>query len=212
MDEPDLKATFNISLGHKDTMVARSNMNEISSEPIADLDGYVMTTFNKSVAMSTYLVAFTVADFGFTPGEGDFTVWHAFSKAGQADLAADAGPTILDFMEGYFGIPYQLPKTDMAAIPDFAFGAMENWGLITYRETSLLWDEGVSSLVDRDRVIEVVAHELAHMWFGNLVTMEWWTDLWLNEGTVKRRIFFVAKKIKKRHRIREIKLLANGFI
>ena len=134
--------------------------------------------------MPTYLVAFMVADFGFTDGvdNENFTIWHMKSKAGQGDLAADAGPKILEYMEDFFELPYPLPKTDMVAIPDFEAGAMENWGLITYRETALLFDESTGSMSDRDRVIEVIAHELAHMWFGNLVTLEWWTDLWLNEG------------------------------
>ncbi len=190
LDEPDLKAKFGITLGHKDNMVARSNMDKESTRPHGDLQGYTLTTFKESVVMPTYLVAFMIADFGYTEGVDNefFTIWHMKSKAGQGDLAADAGPKILEYMEGYFGSDYPLPKTDMVAIPDFAAGAMENWGLITYRETNILWDEAANSRADSDRVIEVIAHELAHMWFGNLVTLEWWTDLWLNEGKTKRII------------------------
>ena len=88
----------------------------------------------------------------------------------------------LEFYENYFQIPYPLPKCDMIAVPDFAAGAMENWGLITYRLTALLYDEGESSEANKQRVGEVIAHEMAHQWFGNLVTMSWWNDLWLNEG------------------------------
>ena len=89
---------------------------------------------------------------------------------------------MLEYYEEYFNIPFPLPKQDMIAIPDFISGAMENWGLITYRESRLLYEEGVSSLQDKESVAMVVAHELSHQWFGDLVTMEWWTDLWLNEG------------------------------
>ncbi len=89
---------------------------------------------------------------------------------------------ILDYLESLFGIGFPLPKQDMAAVPDLAFNAMENWGLITYREAALLYEPGVSSARNRHYLAIIVAHELAHMWFGDLVTMEWWSDLWLNEG------------------------------
>jgi len=92
------------------------------------------------------------------------------------------GPQILHYYEEYFNTSFPLPKQDMIAIPDFSAGAMENWGLITYRESALLYQPGKSSLSDKEYVAIVVAHELAHQWFGDLVTMEWWTDLWLNEG------------------------------
>lgn len=184
MDEPDLKARFDVRIGRDENLVALSNMDLVSTEPLEGMDGYVWDTFAQSEKMSTYLLAFMVSDFGSTPGVGnpDLNIWHIRSKADQAVLAADCGPKVLSYYETYFGIDYPLPKTDMVAIPDFDAGAMENWGLITYRETALLYNEGVSSLADRERVIEVIAHELAHQWFGNLVTMKWWTDLWLNEG------------------------------
>ena len=134
--------------------------------------------------MSTYLSAFMVADFGHTTNEDDenYNIFHIKSKAEQAKYAASIGPSILEFYESYFNLPYPLPKMDMAAIPDFGAGAMENWGLITYRETSLLFSPEETSAKAKQWITMVVAHELAHQWFGNLVTMKWWNDLWLNEG------------------------------
>ena len=184
MDEPDMKAQFQISLGRKEDMTAVSNMDIRSTEELPEYPGYVVDTFRLSPKMSTYLAAMLVSDFVTTTSPTDplFNIIHAPGLSNQAQLAATAGPVILEYYEQYFDIPYPLPKTDMVAVPDFKYGAMENWGLITYRESSILYDPVVSSQSDRDRVIEVIAHELAHMWFGNLVTMEWWTDLWLNEG------------------------------
>ena len=103
------------------------------------------------------------------------------------------GPIILNHYAEYFDLDYPLPKMDMAAIPDFSAGAMENWGLITYRETLLLFDDESSSITNKESIGSVVAHELAHQWFGNIVTMKWWTDLWLNEG--KRMITCTLRQI-----------------
>ena len=196
MDEPDMKSRYQIQLGRKEEMVATSNMDIIETFPIPGQPGYVYDKFRFSVKMSPYLLAFLVSDFVNTPTvDPFFNIIHAPGKQDQAKLAADAGPDILYYFEHYFGIEYALPKLDMVAIPDFKYGAMENWGLITYRESSILYSEEISSQSDRDRVIEVIAHELAHMWFGNLVTMEWWTDLWLNEGKKQHNRFFKKQKI-----------------
>ncbi|KAG1685470.1 Glutamyl aminopeptidase [Nymphon striatum] len=111
-----------------------------------------------------------------------FRVYATPDQVENAQYALDLGSQVLSYFEEYFVIPYPLPKQDMVAIPDFVSGAMEHWGLITYRETNLLFNEKESSSVNKQRVATVISHELAHMWFGNLVTMEWWDDLWLNEG------------------------------
>lgn len=100
----------------------------------------------------------------------------------KAEFALSIGKRITEFYIEYFQVPYPLPKLDMAAIPDFVSGAMEHWGLVTFRETSLLIDSSSSSTSNKNGVAGTVAHELAHMWFGNLVTMAWWDELWLNEG------------------------------
>ena len=140
-----------------------------------------------SVPMSTYLVAYAVSNLEYRtstlrPNNVTFRTWARPEALHQVDFASNIGPRLLDYYEEYFDIKYPLPKQDMVAVPDFAAGAMENWGLITYRETTLLYDPELSTPSNKLQVAAVVAHELAHQWFGNLVTMHWWTDLWLNEG------------------------------
>ncbi|XP_063704235.1 glutamyl aminopeptidase-like [Culicoides brevitarsis] len=189
-DEPQMKAKFSISLAkpNDDEYLALSNMNEIGSEVVGDR---TIVRFAESVPMSTYLTVFIVADFLHkevmvdTKGIGEPFKLRCFSTPPQVEklgFAVNTAKDIIEYYIQYFGIPYPLPKLDMAAIPDFVSGAMETWGLVTYRETNLLFDENVSSTANKQRVATVLAHELAHMWFGNLVTMKWWNDLWLNEG------------------------------
>ena len=144
-----------------------------------------MDTFQSTVKMSTYLVAFLVSDFGYTENEDEsnFKILHDKAKKGQANLAADYAPKIVHFYEDYFNVSYPLPKMDIVAVPEpFGPGAMENWGLITFGESGLLFDEENSGAMHKQSIIKVMAHEIAHQWFGNLVTMKWWTHLWLNEG------------------------------
>ena len=148
--------------------------------------------FTQSVPMSTYLVCFIVADFAHKSkqikgvledaNEIEMRVFSTPAQVDKVEYALDTGVAITEFYIEYFNVSYPLPKLDMAAIPDFVSGAMEHWGLVTFRETALLYDPQISSSANKQRVATVVAHELAHMWFGNLVTMKWWNDLWLNEG------------------------------
>ena len=185
VDEPSAKAEFELTLEIPDGLTALSNNLSASEEP-GKKPGRKRVHFAVTPKMSTYLVAFMVGEFEYSEAqtaEGvNVRVYATPGKSGQLGFALEAGTKTLSFYNDYFGIPYPLPKLDMIAVPDFAAGAMENWGLVTYRETALLLDPAQTSLSNKQRVAEVVAHELAHQWFGNLVTMAWWEDLWLNEG------------------------------
>ena len=183
-DEPALKATFDITLISAPNFTHLSNM-DVKEETIVDDGKKKITRFNTTPKMSTYLVAFIVGDLKYVECN-DFRVpIRVYSTPGNEHLgqyAADLTAKTLEFFENAFGIEYPLPKMDSVAVPEFAFGAMENWGLITYRLTSVLLDEKNASLDSIQRVASTVHHELAHQWFGNLVTMDWWEGLWLNEG------------------------------
>lgn len=182
-DEPDFKANFSVTLIRERNHVALSNM---PSAKVRGTDGVVSETFKESVRMSTYLVAFIVCDFqsitNYTNNGVRVSVWAPKAQIGQTPFALRVASQVLDYYSEFFRTEYPLPKLDLIAVPDFPAGAMENWGLITYRMSSLLYDPARSSRKSRQWVAEVVAHELAHQWFGNLVTMKWWSDLWLNEG------------------------------
>lgn len=183
-DEPLFKANFSIKIRRESRHIALSNMPKVKT--IALEGGLLEDHFETTVKMSTYLVAFIVCDFTSVSGTSSsgvkVSIYAAPDKWDQTHYALETSLKLLDFYENYFDINYPLPKLDLVAIPDFGSGAMENWGLITYRETSLLFDPQTSSALDKLWVTKVIAHELAHQWFGNLVTMEWWNDIWLNEG------------------------------
>jgi puromycin-sensitive aminopeptidase len=183
-DEPALKAVFGVTLVVPDGYTAISNTAPIREEPAGA--GRRAVTFGDTIRMSTYLVAFIVGELESTEpvmvGKTPLRVWCVRGKRHLATYASTAGAFCLAFFERYYGIPYPGDKVDLLAIPDFASGAMENLGAITFRETALLVDEAAASHTDFERIADVVAHELAHMWFGDLVTMVWWNGIWLNEA------------------------------
>jgi len=183
-DEPSRKAKFEVTLVIPEDMVAVSNTPVVAENSTAP--GLKTLKFAETPVMSTYLLAFIIGDLVSIEKEAANNtrvgVWTTRGKEDQGRFALDTSVKLLSFFNDYFGIPYPLEKLDHIAIPDFAAGAMENWGAVTYRETALLVDPQNSSAGTRQRVAEVVAHEMAHMWFGDLVTMEWWDDLWLNES------------------------------
>ena len=182
-DEPDFKAVFATTLVIDPTLTAVSN-TKIESETLAG--GKKVVRFADTIKMSTYLVAFIVGRIEPTEpvmvGQTPLRLWAVHGKGHLARFGQDIAAASLSFFENYYGIPYPGDKLDLLAIPDFASGAMENLGAITYRETALLVDQPSATHGELERVADVVAHENAHMWFGDLVTMSWWNGLWLNEA------------------------------
>jgi puromycin-sensitive aminopeptidase len=183
-DEPDFKAVFAVTLVVPDDLLAVSNGAELTRTPVDG--GRVEVRFADTIPMSTYLVAFVVGPLEATEAiDVDGVALRVVHVPGKADLTAfslDVGAFCLRLFADYYEIPYPGDKCDLVALPDFAAGAMENLGCITFREAVLLIDPAESTQAELQRVADVVAHELAHMWFGDLVTMKWWNGLWLNEA------------------------------
>lgn len=188
-DEPSLKAQFTITLIADKQLTCLSNMDVASeTETQSELSGTTkkVVKFHKSPLMSTYLLAFIVGELNYIETDKFRLPIRVYAPPNQdiehGRFSLELAARTLEFYEKTFDSPFPLPKMDMVAIPDFAAGAMENWGLITYRVVDLLFDEKISGASVKERVAEVVQHELAHQWFGNLVTMDFWDGLWLNEG------------------------------
>ncbi|MDO8656969.1 MAG: M1 family metallopeptidase [Nanoarchaeota archaeon] len=181
-DEPVFKATFDVTLIVDKDLVTLSNMPIKQQTPV--LNNKKKVLFHTTPRMSTYLLYLGVGNFKYISTKYNnitINVYTTPDKIQYALLPLNYTKTFLAYFEKYFDVPYPLPKVDMIAIPDFAAGAMENWGAITFREIALLGDEKTSVVIKQNIAI-TIAHELAHQWFGNLVTMEWWNDLWLNES------------------------------
>uniref|UniRef100_A0A4W3JRS9 Aminopeptidase n=1 Tax=Callorhinchus milii TaxID=7868 RepID=A0A4W3JRS9_CALMI len=187
-DEPHMKATFDIRLVHRSEFVALSNMPAIAvSEKLEDDGIWNVTTFNTTVKMSTYIVALAICDYDFigtTYGDTEIRIWAKKESIlnGEAQHALNITGPLLQFFETYYNISYPLPKADLIALPEFEASAMENWGLLMFKNDSLLCDPKEKTSENKNAITLMISHELAHQWFGNLVTMKWWNDLWLNEG------------------------------
>jgi aminopeptidase N len=183
-DEPAFKATFDVSLVIDSGDTGISNGPIVSDTP-GPGEGKHTLKFLTTPKMSTYLVAFLVGDFQCTEGEADGVKIRGCAtpdKVALTPYSVEVAKYVLHYYDNYFGIPYPLKKLDLIALPDFEAGAMENFGAITYRETDMLVDPKTASVGAKKEVANVVAHEMAHQWFGDLVTMQWWDNIWLNEG------------------------------
>ncbi len=183
VDEPAAKATFDLTLTTEPGVTVLGNM-PVKHSSVGEM---LITTFETTPKMSTYLLAFVIGDLqsktGKTKSGVDVTIYATPAQpAVSLDFALEHSIKTIEFFNDYFGVPYPLPKSDQVALPDFSNGAMENWGLITYRESCLLYDPAITGIADKHYIATVISHELSHQWFGNLVTMAWWDDLWLNES------------------------------
>lgn len=184
IDEPEAKATFDVTLTTEPDSTVLGNMPIAFQQPV---DGRLKTSFATTPRMSTYLLAWVTGDLhrktATTKSGVEVNVWATPAQTSESlDFALDIATRTIDFFDEYFGTPYPLPKSDHVALPDFSSAAMENWGLVTYREIALLADPKTASVSSKHYIATVIAHELSHQWFGNLVTMKWWNDLWLNES------------------------------
>lgn len=183
IDEPEAKATFRTIITHDKSVTALSNTQ---LEQSTENSSSVTSSFMQTPLMSTYLFAVVVGDLKskstITRSGTRINCYSTNGKESQTKFSCTTAKKLIEMFEEYFGMPYPLTKCDLVAVPEFAAGAMENWGLITFRESLLLFDSRSSTLETKQAIAIVIAHELAHQWFGNLVTMKWWNDLWLNEG------------------------------
>ncbi|CEF69449.1 Peptidase M1, membrane alanine aminopeptidase, N-terminal domain and ERAP1-like C-terminal domain-containing protein [Strongyloides ratti] len=185
-DEPEFKAKWRVSVQHPKGTVAIGNGIELQNGIDTDDNDWKLTTFKETPPMSSYLLALVIGNFSYTEGNTKtgvrVRVWSRPETVAHTTYALEAGIKVLEFYEKYFDEPFPLEKQDLIGLTDFSAGAMENWGLITYRETDLLYDPKVQFPFQKIRVSLVIAHEMAHQVFGNQITLKFWDDLWIQEG------------------------------
>ncbi|NXN31812.1 AMPN Aminopeptidase, partial [Nycticryphes semicollaris] len=216
-DEPAMKANFSVTLIHPSDHNAISNMPaESDRQVMVNGTNWNITVFKTTPKMSTYLLAFIVSQFDAVQNVSDnvtIRIWGRPKAIAdhQGDYALQVTGPILKFFEEHYKTAYPLPKSDQVGLPDFNAGAMENWGLVTYRENSLLFDNKFSSIVNKERVVTVIAHEMAHQWFGNLVTLNWWNDLWLNEGFASYVEYLGANSAEPSWNIKDLMVLKEVY-
>ncbi|XP_053698809.1 aminopeptidase N-like [Sabethes cyaneus] len=207
-DEPSYKAYFNVSLRHS------SNFNAISNMPVQEIkkdDNHSITTkFETSPLMSSYLLAFVVSDYKTLSNEEDFIrVYAPETQVQYTGYAKYFAQRAMEHLEAIFDKKFQLPKVDLVAIPDFNMGAMENWGLITFRAVYLIYDEHTTSVRTQQSIANLITHEFVHSWFGNEVTPEWWTYLWLSEGIARYFEYYVTDQIERNWQLWEQFIVNN---
>lgn len=205
-DEPAMKARFNVTIIHRRDTRALSNEERAETNIIDDEWQY--SRFQPTAKMSTYLFAFTVSEFTLTHTSHESFTINTYARpeatdAGHTEYAANITGKILTFYQNYFEIGYT-QKLDQIALPDLAPAGMENWGLVTYQEGELLYEEGMSSYLHKEVIATLIAHELAHQWFGNLVTMKWWNEVWLNEGFAAYMSYLAVDHVEPSFRMKDM--------
>ncbi|CAK5093200.1 unnamed protein product [Meloidogyne enterolobii] len=185
-DEPHFKAIYRLNIIHPFGSKVVSNSKEIRDGVPTDNEEWVRTDFDETPPMSSFLLALVVSDFDFVEGYTKrgirFRIWARKDFINFTSYTLEAGIRVLEFYEDYYGIEFPLPKQDMVAFPDSEAGGTGNWGVVTFREKYLLYSPELYTPLQKMDITSIIAHELAHQWFGNLVTMRWWSDLWLIEG------------------------------
>jgi len=219
IDEPEAKAIFNLTLITQEGVEVLSNTpvktQEKTERDLSSPSSRLQTVFEPTPRMSTYLLAFVYGDMhkktARTKSNVEVNVWSTTAQPVDAlDYSLDVAVKSIDFFEDYFGVPYPLAKADHVALPDFSSGAMENWGLITYRERLLVAYPGETSQSTREQIALVIAHETSHQWFGNLVTMRWWDNLWLNESFANMMEYAAVDAIYPEWRVWDSFVAAEG--
>ncbi|XP_028263796.1 alanyl (membrane) aminopeptidase-like b isoform X2 [Parambassis ranga] len=211
-DEPEMKAVFYVTIIHRRDTTALGNA-AVQESVIID-DEWKRTRFHVTPRMSTYLLAFTVSEFTSVESSYERVKIKTYARpeaiaAGHAQYASSITGKILSFYEKIFEINYEQSKLDQIALPDLNPSAMENWGLVTYQQGDLLYQEGVSSLLHKEEIAKLIAHELAHQWFGNLVTMKWWNEVWLNEGFATYMSDFAVNAVEPAFNIKDLFVMDN---